>query len=234
MTDIEFKEELFMNEEDMEAPIYRIFPIHRFLEILKRKEMVLVKPELWEDPFENPLNYCKFVRKSDKAPINAEMLYGQCWSLNEESDAMWRIYSPNNNGVMVSTTPRKLLNSLKQATQSNDFLCFIGKVQYVNAKDLLNEISPLAIASSEIAKTLLYKRAAFSHEREIRLIYFSCKNNEDRIFKFHIEPNNVFNAVLFDSRLTQELQESYTAYMLSLGYNFEISRSTLYDLPDNI
>ena len=41
-----------------------------------------------------------------------ENLYGQCWTKTRESDAMWRIYSPNKNGVRIMTTPRKLLTAL--------------------------------------------------------------------------------------------------------------------------
>ena len=46
----------FQNEEeiiDYNTPIYRIFPLDRLLESLKDKQFCLVKPEKWDDPYEN-------------------------------------------------------------------------------------------------------------------------------------------------------------------------------------
>ncbi len=34
------------------TPIYRIFPLWFFEELLRLKQLVLVPPHLWEDPFE--------------------------------------------------------------------------------------------------------------------------------------------------------------------------------------
>lgn len=55
------------------------------------------------------------------APVSfsglADDWYGQCWSLLEESDAMWRIYSPkaSDEAIKVKTTIRKLFANLTAA-----------------------------------------------------------------------------------------------------------------------
>lgn len=70
----------------------------------------------WEDPYElflfkqnifidgNPFHINKFDKK----------LYGQCWSLNKDTDAMWRIYSPKKKGVRIKTTIGKMIKVLNQ------------------------------------------------------------------------------------------------------------------------
>ena len=41
-----------------------------------------------------------------------EQLYGQRWTLHRETDAMWRIYAPEKNGVRSRTRLKALIASL--------------------------------------------------------------------------------------------------------------------------
>lgn len=229
----------YLGIDDLDKTIYRIFPITRFLEMIKNKQMVLVKPKLWDDPFENLLLLSRF--QFDDGEImefeSANSVYGQCWTENRESDAMWRIYSPQKDGIRVSTTPRKLLSALKKEVgEFSSVRCFLGKVEYKNKKKLLEAFSQLHLLDTSgegIAKSLLYKRHAFSHEREIRLIYFGQDGTcEDDLFKFNFEPATVIDRILFDPRMHKEVKEAYKNHIKTLGYDFEIRRSTLYEPPE--
>ena len=60
-------------------------------ELIKNRELVLVNPEKWDDPFEN------FFLKGNAVDNNGnnvdfsnlrEMWYGQCWTKNEDTDAL--------------------------------------------------------------------------------------------------------------------------------------------------
>ncbi|MBM3299540.1 MAG: hypothetical protein FJY85_06275, partial [Deltaproteobacteria bacterium] len=88
------------NERNL--PIYRVIPVWRFAEMLVTQKLVLTRPDLWDDPFENILLKTQ-LELSDSTLIGLDgvmgALYGQCWSLHEETDAMWRIY------VSVRRTP---------------------------------------------------------------------------------------------------------------------------------
>ena len=229
---------IFMNEDEIDNPIYRIFSIVRFFEMIKNKEIVMVKPELWDDPFENPLANLKF--ESNYGEVVgcgfAEYIFGQCWSKCKESDAMWRIYSPDTNGVMVSTTPRKILKYLKSRVgETSICTCFIGKVQYKSSEDLYGEIESINILDSTgigIAKTLLFKREAFSHEKEVRLIYTGeQKYSNCKIFRFEFEPNDLIEQIIFDPRMNDDVKECYSYYIEKLGYKIKIQDSELYSLP---
>ncbi|WP_197339873.1 DUF2971 domain-containing protein [Ralstonia solanacearum] len=224
----------------MDTRIYRIFPISRFIQVLTTKTLTLVKPKKWDDPFENALLSATFVVDGESTSFAAkESVYGQCWTLHRETDAMWRIYSHGKDGVRVTTTPRKLLTALKRHVgKQADVKCFIGKVQYANKsnlKGIFEKIDLMKPDGSGIAESLLYKRQEFSHEREMRLIYSGDDNKcESDIFSFGIDPNELFDRVLFDPRMDESLQDAYIDTLESLGCEVEVRRSTLYDPPENM
>ena len=87
---------IFLTEADLDKPLYRIFSFQRLEEIFQENKLTLVKPRLWEDPFENfILNSTGYLADGREFQIGfRDNFYGQCWSLTIESDAMWRIYSP--------------------------------------------------------------------------------------------------------------------------------------------
>ena len=103
---------------DLDAPIYRIYSSSRFLDLACSRKNGLVKLRLWDDPFEN-----FFLRSEVTGPGGekisieniAEDWYGQCWTLNADTDAMWRIYSHDKDGIKIRTTIRKLFNSFYEA-----------------------------------------------------------------------------------------------------------------------
>lgn len=152
---------------------------------------------------------------------------------------MWRIYSQNKDSVRLTTTPRKLLQALKRHVgQYGDVRCFIGKVQYKRKDDLLEIFKSINLLSNDgtgIAQSLLYKRPEFSHEREVRLIYSGDDHDSaSDIFSFKIDPNEVFDRILFDPRMDGSLRRSYILAIKDLGCDVEVKRSTLYDAPKGL
>ena len=167
---------LNLNEADKNRYVYRIISTARLYELFANRENVLVRPSMWEDPFEN------FILNSP-AKLNDgtvvqfgfhKSYYGQCWTLNQTSDAMWRIYSPTSDGVRIRTTIRNLALSLSGGLgQWAHIQTFIGKVRYLSDKELLqfaNHVFASGLDPAALAKTLLVKRKAFCHEREVRLL----------------------------------------------------------------
>lgn len=191
----------------------------------------------WDDPFENALLSSAFEIGCETGAFSAKnSVYGQCWTLHRETDAMWRIYSQNKDGVRVMTTPRKLLVSLQdKIVNLSDTQCYIGKVKYeykANLENCFSKINLLNPNGFGIAESLLYKRKEFSHEKEVRLIYSGDNRKcESDIFSYSINPNELFDRVLFDPRMDASLQNSYISAIKCLGCNSEIRRSTLYDAP---
>jgi hypothetical protein len=101
--------------KDWDATIYRVMPISRFKEIVASGKMGLTRPALWDDPFENFYLKCKVrISKTEVASLTSisSRWYGQCWTKKRDSDAMWRIYSPNKDGLRISTTIRRLFSAI--------------------------------------------------------------------------------------------------------------------------
>ncbi len=232
----------YINLKDMlDDPIYRIMPIHRFLQLLEDKKLTLVKPKKWDDPFENALLNCD-IETSDGEQVSfaaKDSVYGQCWTFHRETDAMWRIYSQNKDGIRVTTTPRKLLTALREAyPEYHRLRCFIGKVSYLPKVKLLDKLQSINLLNpngSGIAESLLYKRTEFKHENEIRLIY-SGKDDDciSDIFQFDIDPTNLLDGLLFDPRMDENLRQAYKLAIMDKGCSTRIRRSSLYDAPKGL
>ena len=166
-------------------------------------------------------------------------LYGQCWTQTRENDALWRIYSPEKKGVRLTTTSRKLLYSLKEYGNPEKYKnCFIGKVQYYNTKELLNLLklqgANFIFDDSGVghAQTLLFKRIAFKHENEVRLIYNSYNQFNHTKIGFEIDPYELIDDIVFDPRIEYKLFKSYKDKLVKIGFKKRIVRSNLYRIPE--
>lgn len=93
---------LYLNSKNLDKPIYRIVSASRFIQILTSKQLTLVNPQKWDDPFENSLAVARvYVSHEAVRFLERTGVYGQCWTWHEDTDAMWRIYSPNKDGVRL-------------------------------------------------------------------------------------------------------------------------------------
>src|SRR4051812_47610614 len=113
--------------------IYRIIPLRWLLEMFAEGKNGLARPMLWDDTFENLLQGSINGDGKIESFGCADDLYAQSWTLTGYSDALWRIYSPDQKGVRIKTTVGTLLDSLNAPDNSrNSVSFFIGKVQYLS------------------------------------------------------------------------------------------------------
>lgn len=83
--------------------------------MFREKEMLFSRVNEWQDVYENYLLKQNLVVKNVGSVSTQDVMdrcYGQSWTLLEESDAMWRIYSDDMNSVKVTTTAEKLMDVL--------------------------------------------------------------------------------------------------------------------------
>lgn len=231
-----------IDNADIDRPIFRIVPVHRLFEIILGKRFVLVHPKKWEDPFEQNLSLSLVSsrypimgddQESDQK-VNAfwekarriRDCVGQCWSIRQsETDAMWRIYAPNKDGVKMQSTPRRLLETLQQHTPSTSHQCYIGKVLYKTKTAIEKAVEKIDFKSPRgVATSLLYKRKEFSHEREIRLLFMGTS---DETFSFNVDTNLLIDKLVFDPRMPKELYEAYRIALTGLKYKNNIRKSLL-------
>jgi len=237
---------LFINfeKENLDKEIYRIISLPRLEELFKTSRNVLVKPYKWEDPFEN------FILKSKVRMPSGEIveynyhdwLYGQCWSFHKASDAMWRIYSPNSEGIRIRTTLRKLAQSFFLSQRPmHEFKCTIGKVVYLKQKDLINYANDIfddyGITVENLFKSLLAKRPAFKHEREVRLLYCSIDDKEkmNDTFSYTVDPHSLVTQIMIDPRLRAKEAEELKKYIKKkTQFKGSIKRSLLYSFKNDL
>ena len=239
---------VFLTDADLDKPVYRIFSFQILEQIFQERKLTLVKPKLWDDPFEN------FILNSTGRLLNGREFqidfrsnfYGQCWSFTKESDAMWRIYSPDKNGVKVKTTIRKLFTPLFKAGGQHQKIngivynisSFVGKVKYADTKTLITMLKDEQLMSEIIfdqsgrgqASTFFFKRVAFRHEKEVRLIFNSQNDNQFNTFKFDINPIDVFDEIVFDPRMTETIYQEQKDKVIKWGFYKSIIQSGLYKL----
>lgn len=233
---------------DLDQKIYRIFKLDTFIKVLMNKKLRLVNPLEWDDPFEDIFYQSNLINNHGEV-INQmyerHRLYGLCWTLKYESDALWRIYSDKDllDGVKVETTVRKLFSCFYNSlSQYQDKRFFIGRIEYLTVEKIKERfedekyIHKIVFDSTNLekVKTLLIKRNEFEHEAEVRLIYYEHQRYKigtyPEYYEFDINPDNIFDAFELDPRLTDydfaKLKNKLTVY-----YNGDISRSKLYDNP---
>jgi hypothetical protein len=234
---------LHLTDKGLDKSIYRIMSVSRLIECLTTKQLVLVKPKLWDDPFENYLLSATVElangERGTLGPIR-DSVFGQCWTRHRETDAMWRIYSHDKNGVRVKSSPRKLFKALKDANPNyGDVTCFIGRVQYHDKKGLISELQAIELMRSNgsgIAESLLHKRKEFAHEKEVRLIH----NTHDRAlakadtYLFPVDPNDLFEQAIFDPRMDRSDYLKAEQELRRRGYRKKVGQSLLYRPPEEL
>ncbi|MGF1713231.1 hypothetical protein L4C37_22055 [Vibrio kagoshimensis] len=232
-----YRDTLNIPEDKLDREIFRIMPIDRLLEIFTDNKLTLVKPKLWDDPFENML-LNGFAKTSEGELVDfvpmRESVYGQCWTLHSETDAMWRIYSHDKQGAKVKTTIRKLLEALQSKSgQYARVQCFIGEVQYAKTQkalvETLQNIDLFNTSGSGTPESLMHKRNEFNHEREVRLIYTGGGKLD--IHQFSIDPHELFDEIVFDPRINDHLFDAYKTALEAKNFKKSIRKSVMYKPP---
>lgn len=239
---------LNFGEPDLNLPLYRYIELQPLYAMLERRQNQLSHPSRWGDPFEN-LTLSGRGRYPDGSirPFGLrDHVYGQCWTKEKRSDAMWRIYCPadrdgNFDGVRIRTSLRRLANSLFHAVGRHAQECaFIGKVRYLpdgRLDRIARSLFSKGITPVSIAKSLLIKRTAFEHEREVRLIYrnLSEETSEDGRFRYPIDPERLITQIMVAPRQSViEAEKIKTEIMERTAGRIRVKRSLLYKAPEGL
>jgi hypothetical protein len=92
-----------------------------------------------------------------------KVMYVNCWHINDDESAMWKLYLKSDEGVAVQSTFGGLRECLSRAAQSVS----IGKVRYI---DHSREIVP----ENSIYFPFMHKRSIYKHEQELRALWWDA------------------------------------------------------------
>lgn len=208
--------------------IYRYLSFESFVYLIELKKLTFSKISNWDDPWENVLaRQCSFLSNGKEMNSYSDSLdlYGQCWTLNAESDAMWRIYSPNKSGVQVETTVGCLQHLIGYRR------LFVDRVQYCkDPKDFLEKQKTIKLKCSEA----LLKRDAFRHEEELRILVNPCDleipvSTDNPHINLDVNIEKFITGVQIDSRAPTWIEDMIISYCnKSLPY-LEVHKSNLYE-----
>ena len=238
----------YLNEISGDTLIRRYCSISEIYSIAK-KELTLTCPFYWDDPFENPMFRADFILPEGKRielQEEGEKLFCQSWTMDEESDAHWRLYGSHSNGVCITTSVRDLLFHAYNAfdISNNDFVPVkIGKVIYLTEAEIAeyyqsNDKFVQEFTESNCSgyyRSLLIKRQAYKYENEVRLIAhdFDAKHgcNESHRLTVPLTSLNWIKNISFGPSIDSDTYEAHRARLSGLGLHAKlVSQSQLYGL----
>ena len=142
---------------------------------MQSEELYFRRADLFQDVFEGTITrplaeaWARIADRVNAPKIEEVMSIGRkcarktvyinCWHANNsESEAMWRLYCPNNQGIAIETTYTKLAEWSAHLPNS-----FIGKVTYL---DYQKE----KFTADNYLHAFMHKRSSFEHESEVRIL----------------------------------------------------------------
>lgn len=228
--------------EDLDRNVYRIMNEQHVLSLFQRRRNAMSRFRNWKDRFENFLMNCGHEVDGVKHDnVVRDKMVAQCWTSEGYSDAMWGIYAnnPNERFLRIRSTPRKLLKALNRAQpcQANA-LCRIGRIAYKSTpriKAYYDRNKSADVSMELLFQSLLLKRTAFLHEREVRLIYCAmfASLDENGLFWYDVDPHDMVTQIMADpNRNRTKWNTEKEQIQLKTGFLGEIKRSKIYDAPD--
>lgn len=160
--------------------IYKYMSFERFIEMSEKQKLYLTRIDCWQDVFERFI--ITYLSRKMEMRLNfnhnqvellcraiVHSLYAQSWcSSSVESDAMWRIYSPNATGIRVKFRRDDIYHAI-DITNENIIQEPPFFVEYTNQIPM-NRGATLGGLLKNITYGLKYKRLAFKHENEYRFV----------------------------------------------------------------
>lgn len=197
--------------------LYRYLTLGSFLELIELKRMYFTNLNNWEDPWELPVKH----RKSSSLE---ETLLGQCWTSQGVSDAVWKMYGKNKEGILVETSVNKF-NLLCNIPKS--FLCPV--IYYDNLNETLNYIEFLDNEMKIFYHGIL-KRIAFKHEKEVRLISYLDKtmDSEQKNLAISVDPYAFIENIYIDPRANHWFVDTIKAYCIRCNLTITPQKSDLF------
>jgi hypothetical protein len=242
--------------QDPKISIWRYMSFSKYMSMLAYNALYFFRADKFQDKYEGFLNKSSeevidtlFHEYADQENMIGELkfLYKavrkmtliNCWHMNEsESDAMWKIYSLEKEGIAIQSNIERIKKCF--VYDKNPF--FIRPVRYIDYKtDKIKELHPTEL--------FVRKRKCFEHEREIRVIVLRFNyNGLDKIMEKAEEGEKipgeyVENGEFIPIKFTDLVERVYVSpespewfydlvnKLTKLVYNIEVIHSKIYEGP---
>lgn len=211
--------------------LYRYVSFERAVDNFQNNRLFFARPREWSDPYEVQLVH----RGSD-------MLFAQCWCRTAISDAMWRLYSPNEVGVRIGIRREKLAATVGSWARANGFCFREEEVVYKPAATVRERARALGRSLNKrfdlerATDALFLKREAYAHENEWRfVVYGEGVPAKAKGLPVAIDALRLVDSVLLGPRASPELVAQRAEFFArKLGYRKKVEASALDRPPDPI
>ncbi len=235
-----------MNGLNGQDYVYKYIPLKYLTPLVVNKKLRIDKVAKWEDPYENFFlksyfyTYASFYKQIVQVSTDEirNRTYGQSWTMIEESDAMWRIYSNKDDIENIAVKLRIKIDNLFNIVYTSD-QCMattsIGPVNYKTDDEITHWMQGLNNIDSEFPnfaeQSLFIKRIPFAHEEEVRIIISKDTQTPAEEFLLYDIPDlNVIEDFILDPRLNEEDEEQITQKLEDIGVDrHKIKKSSLYE-----
>lgn len=146
-----------------------------------------------------------------------------CWHLSDhESDAMWQLYSGENQGIAIQSTLQRFIDSFK-ITQER---VWIGLVKY---EDFNNWRPDFSRHDPIFLKTFFLKRLGFEHEKEIRaIINKAYKEHKCEVgIPVEVDLSALIENIYISPILDDPFKELVENIIRKYNFNFNVKKSEL-------
>lgn len=240
--------------------LYRVLPLKYFFDIVKNKRLYFVDVALWEDTHECLGDNSKIKVDSDEvadAPKYKGSIYGSCWTKDEENDAMWRIYSPNKDGIRIGVKGERIVEILKNqynkmhpavAHENYDAMYPVvctKDVRYHTEKEIDGirhslHLEDIFKNNNYAIELLSLKRTYFAHEKETRCLVY-CDNKDlteldGKLLPLDFDASKDIDSITLDPRLPDSEFETLKWLLCEkLGFSSNaVQKSRMYAKPNSI
>ena len=218
----------------------------KFIAMLDKRALFFARADKLGDPFEGsysrmnqtlrPIIYQGQIPEEQLQQISASLREMRrftlinCWHESEiESEAMWRLYSREQDGVAIKTTFENLKNSLTGADNIH-----IGRVSYVDYNtDFIREDNLLG--------SYLNKRKGFQHESEVRAVMLKVPPDEEPIsvrpdiceigINIDVSLDHLIQEIIVDARANDWILEVIQSLVNRYELDVAVTRSELANEP---
>lgn len=246
MIEFEYFRRKKMNGLNGQDYVYKYIPLKYLILLVENKELRIDKVSKWEDPYENFFlksnfyTYASFYKQNIQVHTDdiINRTYGQSWTMREESDAMWRIYSNKGDIENIAIRVKIKIDNLFNIVYTSDecmATTSIGPVNYKTDDEITHWMQGLNNIDSEFPnfaeQSLFIKRMPFAHEEEVRIIISKdTQTPAEEFLSYDIPDLNVIEDFILDPRLNEEDEEQITQKLEDIGVDrHKIKKSSLYE-----
>lgn len=215
---------------------YRYASLPEAIQLVSKGAISFSDPRVWPDKYERYGMASLFDSDGVFSDIS---VFAKCFSGSSSSEALWRIYGAEEPVVRYGYSLTDLIDQLMSASSSRLSNIYVAKVQYVSPPEVqrvINDAGSGRAVSSRAAKALFYKRKAFDHESELRVV-LTRKNDGKNSASMQLKgfDRDLITRILIDPYIPEwQSKVLIELFKKSLGFNGRVGRSRFdEDLPLN-